>query len=702
MPVDGGVLEYGMPATLSLDSNLLEATLKLRVDTSGAGYSLYWKETNGQFTVAGSYLPAARELALVKKGRTGKSYAQASENITLDASGDGPVSRCYKSQEPIFIRDASGAKLKRAGLVKAFGIASIVFSFAEGGVIECGTSLGPETADWKTFDDANIDAIPCGELRRAFAEGANELIYWRRVGDKYAVRGDYIIPERLRSLRQARGDEESYTSRTEEQYSLLIDAYGSGPIASAQRSGVEVVIENAATAKKFKRKQLALEFGVSNVHFVPLAGAVVLEYGRGGAASEPPEGIEEQHAAPGKEVPTSSPPSAATESEAEEPVLASAQMAQAMALSYATDKQYERVRSLNRYAQLDLSLRRAQDDIRTLREAGQVSRRATLIAPLATISAISLAQYVARPDFDFPGLDLIKEAVRRQYIRAAEPAAEVSTDLYFPGNIGSGRMDHLLDRTLKKRGFTAQNTLFATSVCPDEVNSKIGELADLLTTRYGEGFALGGLGGIPFTGKAGFTAYSHHAPDNLPSGGKMFILFAPHVGIQDDGTVGKLKRSSQKGVSTACGAAVGAYNAVKKEAEAALEEGEGKGSDAQIDFIKKRLSRGIKGIEDAPDPIAFVTYQMYCIMREFFVLDLKTAPGIWDYANELTVLGGIQINRDKGGDRFMPLMFQTRKKPAGSTVDLFEETFGPKPDLSVVLGEKNIVLRKTFESGSKL
>lgn len=45
---------YGVPSTLSLDSNLLEAALKLRAESSGAGYALYWKETNGQFTVAGA------------------------------------------------------------------------------------------------------------------------------------------------------------------------------------------------------------------------------------------------------------------------------------------------------------------------------------------------------------------------------------------------------------------------------------------------------------------------------------------------------------------------------------------------------------------------------------------------------------------------------------------------------------------------
>ena len=123
---------------------------------------------------------------------------------------------------------------------------------------------------------------------------------------------------------------------------------------------------------------------------------------------------------------------------------------------------------------------------------------------------------------------------------------------------------------------------------------------------------------------------------------------------------------------------------------------------AQIEFIQKRLSEGLNGIDNAPDPVAFVTYQMYSIMREFFVLELKTAPAIWDYADELTVLGGIQINRDIGGDRFVPLMFQTRKQREGSTVDLFEATFGPKPDLSTVLGKTNLKLRQDFNNGANL
>ena len=38
---------------------------------------------------------------------------------------------------------------------------------------------------------------------------------------------------------------------------------------------------------------------------------------------------------------------------------------------------------------------------------------------------------------------------------------------------------------------------------------------------------MGGLGGLPFTGKTGWGAFSHH----VAPGGNIITLFAPHVGI---------------------------------------------------------------------------------------------------------------------------------------------------------------------------
>ena len=60
----------------------------------------------------------------------------------------------------------------------------------------------------------------------------------------------------------------------------------------------------------------------------------------------------------------------------------------------------------------------------------------------------------------------------------------------------------------------------------------------LFLERWGEIFPLSGLAGIPFTGKTGWHAFSSHVPVD----GNVVILFAPHVGVDSTGTVGKVLR----------------------------------------------------------------------------------------------------------------------------------------------------------------
>ena len=54
----------------------------------------------------------------------------------------------------------------------------------------------------------------------------------------------------------------------------------------------------------------------------------------------------------------------------------------------------------------------------------------------------------------------------------------------------SSDLDDAIAATLYKRGFTPQNTLFAHSVCSDEVNNKDEQLVSVLVSRWQEGFAL--------------------------------------------------------------------------------------------------------------------------------------------------------------------------------------------------------------------
>ena len=108
-------------------------------------------------------------------------------------------------------------------------------------------------------------------------------------------------------------------------------------------------------------------------------------------------------------------------------------------------------------------------------------------------------------------------------------------------------------------GFEYENTLYAQSICPDEINHLDAGLPKLLQTQWGtdgQVFHMGGLGGLPFTGSTGFGAFAAH----VPTDGNLFIVFAPHVGIGPGGEVGKYLRDGQSSLSTACGAAIGALS----------------------------------------------------------------------------------------------------------------------------------------------
>jgi hypothetical protein len=159
-------------------------------------------------------------------------------------------------------------------------------------------------------------------------------------------------------------------------------------------------------------------------------------------------------------------------------------------------------------------------------------------------------------------------------------------------------------------GFTNENTLFADCSCPDEVNHDDPEedITLLFHSRWGEIFPLGGLAGFPFTGKTGWSAYCSHVPKD----GNIVILFAPHVGIDLDGTVGKILRAGQDASSTACGAAIGAFNSAKADKEEAGKFSAGY-LDHQMDCIKHLLVPHVDEISQAENEMAALSYKMFHI-----------------------------------------------------------------------------------------
>jgi hypothetical protein len=275
VPVEGGVLEYGTPASDYLSGDLMKASLKMRCDTSGAGYAIYWKESFGKLTIAGSYLTESRKKALAAMGRK-QSFAEASYGIKLMADGDGPVASVFRSQEPVYFQDVASSNMKCKELALECGIKSVCFVPVAGGVMEYGVSDGPGTADWTSIEDARTAIMPKAEMKRAFENGATHLIFWKKNGNDYESGASYLIPERVRALKAVRGDDKSYTS---ESIKMSFPADGFGPIATTARSGKEMIVKEASKSN-MKRAPLAEEFDIGDIHFVPCRDGV-LEYGRG-------------------------------------------------------------------------------------------------------------------------------------------------------------------------------------------------------------------------------------------------------------------------------------------------------------------------------------------------------------------------------------------------------------------------------------
>jgi len=123
----------------------------------------------------------------------------------------------------------------------------------------------------------------------------------------------------------------------------------------------------------------------------------------------------------------------------------------------------------------------------------------------------------------------------------------------------------LIYDSLKGLGFTDDNTIFTDCSCPDEINhdDPCEDISSLFSKRWGEVFPLSGLAGLPFTGKTGWGAFSSHCPKD----GHICILFAPHVGVDAEGNVGKVVRDGHETASSACGAAIGAYNAAMESTD---------------------------------------------------------------------------------------------------------------------------------------
>lgn len=162
-------------------------------------------------------------------------------------------------------------------------------------------------------------------------------------------------------------------------------------------------------------------------------------------------------------------------------------------------------------------------------------------------------------------------------------------------------------------------------------------------------------------------------------------MFAPHVGLSDSLELGKYSRIGQHCAGSACGAAIGAFNACMC-GDAPLYFNIDP-SNYQMDYliseIKKRKD-SIANIEDKNGQQAQLCKDIYEISKEFLEKIVTTDFSVTHENGHLILLGGIQIIMSRPMENyFAPMVYELRSfnKP---TIDVLQDmclgTSSPRTD----------------------
>ena len=247
------------------------ALLKMRCETSGAGYAIFWERGAAGFVYGGGHVTAERRAALAAEGKT-STYVDDCKDLVLAAEGGNVVATAYAGGETVYVADVASSEAlmqARKDTAARYGIVSMCFMPALGGVLEYGTGK----AGW---DEGMRGApVPMEELASAWGSGASYSIFWKVVGSEYVVAADYVAPERVAKLKAVRGDDKTFVG---ESRGMKLPVGGDNIVAAAAAAGKAQTLENAGESAGFKRAGLAKEFNVGTVICVPCADGV-LEWG---------------------------------------------------------------------------------------------------------------------------------------------------------------------------------------------------------------------------------------------------------------------------------------------------------------------------------------------------------------------------------------------------------------------------------------
>ncbi|WP_435624448.1 hypothetical protein [Flagellimonas sp.] len=190
-----------------------------------------------------------------------------------------------------------------------------------------------------------------------------------------------------------------------------------------------------------------------------------------------------------------------------------------------------------------------------------------------------------------------------------------------------------------QHGIDISKVLMATSVCSDDINVPSTTFFNVL---FGP-FIMGGLGGLPFAGQTGMTAFAHHIPDE----GSAFIFYGPHIGITLDGDLGKMYRPRQEQTGNSCGALMLALSRFQDSSYRPVLNDD--------DYQQMKLEESL--IDRREEILASENQEKAITLATYDVIDKKIHEHLKSCKDEfpvdtITLLGGIIINTDYGLDDY--------------------------------------------------
>lgn len=208
----------------------------------------------------------------------------------------------------------------------------------------------------------------------------------------------------------------------------------------------------------------------------------------------------------------------------------------------------------------------------------------------------------------------------RSVVRGAFPTA-VPADVFIEWTLASGA----------RHGMTPDVTLPILVTCRDEA---LTDFKNLVSQAWGLTFSGMSLGGAFTMGRTGLDAARRHIPDaELPLRAAFFVF--PHIGIDEDGVIGNIRRQGRATTSLACGAII-TMREQFRTGEVRLEFDP---TDPEMSLLRQRIAPMLLG-RPIPDLVDLTELVREAAVDDLLATGITTGGPVGD----LALFSGLVVN----------------------------------------------------------